>query len=119
VILPGLVDCYSRVGLDGDGSNDSQPQVRASTELYPAAPAYPEVLEAGITTLGQYPPGNGIPGQAVAVRPLGDTREEMIVADGVYLKILLRSNKTSKKMLRSGFEKVDEYLEKEAKAREK
>ncbi|MFT5050693.1 MAG: hypothetical protein ACI8QZ_002096 [Chlamydiales bacterium] len=118
-VLPGLVNCYSRVGMDGKGPSDAQPQLLASDTLYPASEAYPEVLEAGITTLGQYPPGDGIPGQAVAVRPLGDTPESMIVADSVYLKVILRSSKASKKRIRSGFEKLDEYLEKEAENREK
>lgn len=119
VVLPGLVNCYSRAGMDSRGESDSAPQLKASDELYPASRVYGEVLEAGITTLGQYPAGNGIPGQAVAVRPLGETPEEMIVADSVYLKVILRASKTSKRMLRSGFSKLDEYLEKEKKNREK
>ena len=117
--MPGLVNCYSRVGLDSKGGNDSRPMQMASGELYPASKAYEEVLEAGVTTLGLYPPGNGIPGQCVVVRPLGETAEEMILADGAYLKILARSNASSKKMIRKGFEEADGYAEKEEKAREK
>ena len=117
--MPGLVNCYSRIGLDSKGGNDSRPMQMASGELYPASKAYGEVLEAGVTTLGLYPPGNGIPGQCVVVRPLGETAEEMILADGAYLKILARSSASSKKMIRKGFEEADEYAEKEEKAREK
>ncbi|MAF66908.1 MAG: hypothetical protein CMJ84_14790 [Planctomycetes bacterium] len=117
--MPGLVNCYSRVGLDSKGGNDSRPLQMASREVYPASKAYQEVLEAGVTTLGLYPPGNGIPGQCVVVRPVGATAEEMIIGDGAYLKVLARSSASSKKMVRGGFEKADEHAEKERKAREK
>lgn len=119
VAMPGLVSAYSRIGMDGQGTNDSQPQVLASSELYPASKEFKQVLEAGVTTLGLYAPGNGIPGQTVAVRPRGEKREDMILADSVYLKIVLRASAPAKKMLRDGFEKADKYVEKEKKEREK
>jgi len=119
IAIPGLVNAYSRQGLDSRGGNDSQPQLHASGELYPAYIEYAEILEAGITTLGLYPAGNGISGRAVAVRPRGETPEEMILQDDVYLKIRLRSSSSSKKMITDGFKKADDYIEKEQKAREK
>ena len=119
VVIPGLVDCHSRVGMQGSGGSGSEPQVLASAELYPRQDEWREVLETGITTLGLYPNGRGIPGQAVAVRPAGETVEEMIVGDRAYLMIYLQSSSSSKKMLRDGFEDVDKYLEKEQKAFEK
>ena len=67
VVLPGLINVYSRVGLDGKGFNDSRPSILASDELYPSD-AYESFVEAGITTLAHYPSGNGIPGQAVVIR---------------------------------------------------
>ena len=73
VVMPGLVNPYSRYGMSGGGYNDSRPQVMASAELYPSA-AYTAFLENGVTTVGQYPAGQGIPGQAVAVRPKGPRR---------------------------------------------
>ncbi len=119
VATPGLVNSYSRQGMDSRGGNDSRPGQQASDELYPAYRDYAELLEAGVTTLALYPAGNGIPGRAVAIKPRGETAKEMTVADDVYLKILLRSSSSSKKMLRHGFEEADGYIEDEAKAREK
>jgi imidazolonepropionase-like amidohydrolase len=119
VVMPGLVDAYSRLGLDGDGTDDNQPEVRASEEIYPGAEDYAKALEFGVTTLGLYPAGNGIPGQAVVVRPRGKTPAEMIIHEPGYLKIILRATVSSKKLLRDGFKKADEYKEKEKKAREK
>ena len=117
--MPGLVSCWTRIGMDSEGGSGFEPQALASEELYPRNDVWGELLEAGFTTLGLYPAGNGIPGQAVAVQPLGSTVEDMIVRDPAYLRIQLLSNPGSKKMLRDGFENVDKFEEKEAKRREK
>jgi len=119
VVMPGLVNCYSRAGMDSAGGRSFEPQVRASGELYPRQDVFQEILETGVTTLGLYAAGSGVPGQTVAIKPHGKTKEEMILEDSVYLKIYLQSNATSKKALREAFAKVDEYDEKVAKAREK
>lgn len=118
-VMPGLVDAYSRLGLDGERGDDMSADAKASAEIYPGAEEYEEVVEYGITTLGLYPPGNGIPGQACAIRPRGATKEEMLLADGCYLKIIVRASSSSKKLVQDGFKKADEYAEKEKKAREK
>jgi hypothetical protein len=119
VVIPGLVNAYSRMGLDGEAGDESNAEVHARGELYAGAEELAEVVKSGVTTLGIYPPGNGIPGQAVAIRPLGKTVDELVLADGAYLKVILRATPTSKKMLTDGFKKADEYAEKEKKAREK
>jgi len=119
VVMPGLVHAYSRLGCDSEGGEDMSPEVRAFAEVYPKAEEFEKVVEYGVTTLGLYPAGNGIPGQACAIRPLGATREEMLLADGCYLKIIVRATASSKKLLKDGFKKADEYAEKEKKAREK
>ena len=119
VAMPGLVDAYSRLGLDSEGGDDNNPDALASEEIHPAADEYAEVQKYGVTALGLYPAGNGIPGQAVAIRPVGKTLEEMRIEDSVYLKIIIRATSSSKKLVREGFRKADEHLEKEKKAREK
>lgn len=119
VVMPGLVNCYSRAGLDSVAGADFEPEILASKEVYPPQDIYRAILEAGVTTLGLYPAGSGVPGQAVAVRPRGADIEEMQLADRVYLKIFLMANQNSKRMLREAFEKLGEYDEKVKKAREK
>jgi hypothetical protein len=118
-VTPGFVDAYSRLGLESEGGEEMSPDVRASAELYPEAEEYKEEVKYGITTLGLYPAGNGIPGQAVAVKPVGKTAEEMKLADPAYLKIILRATPASKKLIQDGFKKADDYAEKEKKAKEK
>jgi hypothetical protein len=119
VAMPGLVDAYSRLGLDSEGGEENSPEVHAFDELYAGADEYADVQKYGITTFGLYPAGNGIPGQAVAIHPIGKTPEEMRIQDSVYLKIIIRASSGSKKLVRDGFRKADEYVEKEKKAREK
>jgi hypothetical protein len=118
-VTPGFVDAYSRLGLDSEGGDDMSADVHASAELYPQSEEYKEEVKYGITTLGLYPAGNGIPGQAVAVKPVGKTAEEMKLQDPAYLKIILRATPASKKFLQDGFKKADDYAEKEKKAKEK
>lgn len=119
VALPGFVNCYSRLGCDSEGGDEMSPEVRASDELWPDAKEYDEVVKYGVTTLGLYPAGNGIPGLAVAVRPKGETAAEMILQDPAYLKIILRADAASKKRIADGFKKADEHADKVKKAREK
>ena len=118
IVMPGLVNSYSRYGMSGNGFNDARPQTMASSELYPSS-RYDAFLENGITTVAQYPAGRGMPGQAVALRPLGSTKEEMVIEDGVYLKAVMGNSSSEKRNVRDGFKKADEYLEKVEKEREK
>ena len=102
IVMPGMVNPYSRYGMNGGGFNDSRPQVKASAELYPST-VYDAFLENGVTTVAQYPAGQGIPGQAVALRPMGETAAEMIVEDGVYVKAVMRNSSSAKRNLTDGF----------------
>lgn len=117
--MPGLVHPYSRMGLEARGGAGFDPEVLPTAELYPLDPIYADLLERGVTTLGLYPAGNNVPGQAIVVRPEGEEREQMLIAEGAYLKVEFRSDARSKKTIRDGFAKVDDYEEKERKAREK
>ncbi len=119
VATPGLVNCHSRAGMDGRAGRGFDPELRASGELYARQDIWRELLEAGVTTLGLYPPGAGIPGQAVAIRPRGEAIEDMLIAEDAYLKINIGASQALKKMLREAFEKLAEYDEKVQKAREK
>jgi hypothetical protein len=118
-LLPGLVHCYSRIGQDSEGNSGFEPQARASDELYPDQELWKDVLETGVTTLGLYPAGSGIPGQGYAIQPHGATREQMILKDPTYLLVHMRSDPGAKKFLRDGLEKADDYDEKEKKNQEK
>lgn len=117
--MPGLVNCYSRAGMDGEAGSGFSPSAEALAELYPRQDVYRDLLELGVTTMGLYPAGTGVPGMAVAIRPRGATTDAMVLSPHVYLKAFLESDPSSKKTLRKGFESVDEYEEKVEKARQK
>lgn len=119
VVMPGLVSAYSRLGLDSEAGDEFTPQQTAESELLPRREVYDDVLEHGVTTLALYPAGSGVAGQALVVRPQGDTKDEMILKFDAYLKMRFNSNSKSRKTLEDAFEKVDEYAEKLEKEREK
>ena len=119
VATPGLVDCHSRSSGERYQGRAFEPQLTAAIGLDPTLERWKELLELGVTTIGFYPDGGGIPGRAVAIKPHGDTAQEMLVDEEAYLKVFLQATAASKKMLREAFEKVDEYEEKVAKEREK
>jgi hypothetical protein len=119
VVMPGLVNAYSRISLEGEAGEEFNPEVKASAELYADSDELKEVVKYGVTTLGLYPAGSGICGQAVAIRPLGKSNADLVLADSCYLKIVLRASPSSKKALQDGFKKADDYADKEKKAKEK
>lgn len=118
-VMPGLVLPYSRLGLDGRAGGEFNPEVSPAAEILPRSSEYRDALELGITTIGLYPPGNGVPGQALAIRPKGETLEEMRIKEGAYLKVFFRADARSKKMVKDAWVKVDEYDDKVAKAKDK
>lgn len=117
IATPALVNCYSRMGLSSRGPSGLNPQRKVSGELY-TGDMSKDIKEAGVGTIGLYPAGTGIPGRAVAVRTWG-SGDARILRDDAYVKAMMRSDSTSKKTLKKGFEEADEYKEKEAKNREK
>lgn len=119
VVTPGFVSCKSRIGLDSRRSSGLMPQMRAADELYPAEAGYGDLIEHGVTTLGLYPSGGGVVGQAAAVQPLGSSSEDMVLSDSAYMLMYCGTDKQTKKYLADAFELVDDYLEDVDKEREK
>src|SRR5262245_14522577 len=109
IATPGLVSAHTRPGGERSGGRGFEPQARPTVEIDPRSDVWGQLLELGVTTLGYYPDGSGIPGQALALRPHGKSVSEMLVAEPAYLKVTLQSTAASKKALRDAFQKVDEY----------
>lgn len=119
IATPGLVNAHTRIGNERSPGRAFEPHSRPTFEIDPRNDVWAELLELGVTTLGFYPDGGGIPGQAIVLQPRGETVAEMLVAEPAYLKVYLQASASSKKALREAFDKVDEYEEKVAKEREK
>jgi hypothetical protein len=119
IATPGLVNAHTRAGGERSGGRAFEPQALATPEIDPRSELWAELLELGVTTLGVYPDGGGIPGQAIALQPHGKRVADMLVTAPAYLKVHLQASASSKKTLRDAFQKADEYEEKVAKEREK
>ena len=119
VVMPGLINCRSRIGLDSRAGTVSEPQLVAADELYAGVGVYRELLEVGVTTVALYPPGRGIMGQASVIRTDGESVEDLVVERSGYLAMTMAADRSAKKAIRDAFEEVQDYLEDVEKEREK
>ncbi len=126
-VFPGLVNPCSAVGLSTPpgGEPASHPHYRVADELYPFQDAYRRILQAGFTTLGLTPGGNGIAGQGAIIRPIGQTprlasgdagagqtpeelarsgAEGMLITESGLLMIRFEANEKAKKVITDAFE---------------
>ena len=99
VVIPGIIDAHTHLGLrqDGVGADQSDedevdnpivPQIRAIDAINPEDIAFRDALKAGVTTVGVMPGSyNVICGQTAAVKVVGRTLEEMLVSAPVGMKI--------------------------------
>jgi imidazolonepropionase-like amidohydrolase len=99
IVLPGLIDARTSVGLFGDGSGFQNADheeltdpdaawVRAIDALNPADPAFADAREAGVTTVLTGPGTTNVAGGLSAVvKTSGDTVEEMLVHQPAGLQI--------------------------------
>ena len=118
VVVPGFINAYSRLGSGENGPNGTNPQIQAGNGFYPNS-RMEQNLEAGIVTMGYYPAGRGIPGQAAILRTHAAPGESPILREGAYVKILMRSSGSEKERLKSIYEEITKFEDKEKKNREK
>lgn len=104
VVMPGFVESHSHVGIWGDGvawegrdfnetSEPMTPHMRASDAINPFDIAVERARAAGVTTLmtgaGS---ANLIGGEWAAIKPVGNTVEEMLLREPCGLKMALGEN---------------------------
>jgi imidazolonepropionase-like amidohydrolase len=102
------VSPLSTIGISGSaqGGPASNARYRVADELYPYQHDYQRAFQAGFTTLALVPAGQGIAGQGAIVRPFGETREEMVLAESGLLWIDFRANDKMKKLIKSALDSV-------------
>ncbi|MGM0438023.1 MAG: amidohydrolase [Bacillota bacterium] len=104
VIIPGLIDPHSHIGIWGDGegptaydgneiTNAINGNIRALDAINPQQRSFNSAREGGITT-AQIIPGSGSPigGLAVTVKTSGNIVDEMIIKNPTGLKGALGEN---------------------------
>jgi len=104
VLMPGLVDAHSHVGMvedamgfEGDDVNEMTdpvtPHLRAIDGINPYDRAFEEARQFGVTTVVTGPgSANVIGGQFTAIKTWGRTVDEMIVKDPCAMKIAFGEN---------------------------
>ena len=105
-IFPGLVSPVSVIGLSGPqrGNAVSHPNYRIADELYPYQHEYTRALQAGFTTLGLVPRGQGITGRGAVIKPVGSSREEMLVVETGILWIDFQASDKMKGLVKRALE---------------
>lgn len=105
-IFPGLVSPVSVIGLSGPQRGDavSHPNYRVADELYPYQHEYTRALQAGFTTLGLVPRGQGIAGRGAVIKPVGSSREEMLVVETGILWIDFQASDKMKGLVKRALE---------------
>jgi imidazolonepropionase-like amidohydrolase len=104
VVVPGLIDAHTHVGIgemgvgkEGADTNESTdpvtPQVRAIDATYPGDTAFSDALAAGITAVNVMPgSGNVIGGLAVLLKTYGARIDDMVVRHPTGLKAAMGEN---------------------------
>ena len=117
VAMPGLVNPYSRItGGSGGTSQGSNPQVLAYDDLNPAADILKQLPRTGYTAIALYPTAGVTSGQAVAIKPVGNSREAMVLLKSCYLRFNMEATTTTKQQLRTDFETARKLLDGDKKA---
>jgi imidazolonepropionase-like amidohydrolase len=142
VVVPGLVDAHSVVGLSGlynyqhdreqlEGSAPVQPELRAIDAYNPQDPLVAWVRSFGVTTVHTgHAPGELISGQTMVVKTRGATVEDAVLVPARAVAVTLGSDarKEEKKspgtrgkmmsMLREALVRAREYVQRRAAAEE-
>src|ERR1700745_4217196 len=99
VVIPGMIDAHTHLGLrqdgvgadqsdEGEADNPVGPQIRDIDAINPEDIGFRDALKGGVTTVGVMPGSyNVVCGQTAAVKVVGRTLEEMLVAAPVGMKI--------------------------------
>jgi imidazolonepropionase-like amidohydrolase len=105
VVMPGLIDPHCHVGIFADGigweysdgnemTDPITPHLRALDAVHPEDKAFPELVEAGVTTVLTGPgSGNLIGGQWVCLKTMPrPTIEQMVLLEPAGMKMALGEN---------------------------
>lgn len=116
VAFPGMVQPYSRLGLsDGPSPSGVTPQHLAYDEVNPAHEAYVQSLRSGVTSYLLQPGGSGIAGQAAVLKPVGLSRDELVIEKNAALRIVMQPGSAGKDPLRQALDAAKKAIEGEKK----
>ncbi len=107
VLIPGMIDAHSHLGMIGDSlgfegddvnedSDPITPQMRAIDAIHPFDRGFAEARQAGITTVLTGPgSANAIGGTMSAIKTDGICVDDMLIHEGLAMKFALGENPKS------------------------
>ncbi|MEW6747368.1 MAG: hypothetical protein AB1486_31945, partial [Planctomycetota bacterium] len=116
-VMPGLVHPYTRYSRPSYGRSGVKANLRAADELDFGPKDLEPLVQAGFTTIGLYPAGSGIPGQAVVLKTSGPEGLPAVAAETSFIRVTMRSLPGDKVNLRKALEDAKKEIEKIEKAR--
>ena len=118
VIVPGLIDIHSHLGVYdyGDANEFPQPigpENRALDALHLDVPDWMEAVKGGVTTIVTGPgSGERISGQSITIKTFGNDLKKRILKEGGEVKMAVNARNLSHiQNIRSTFLKAREYME--------
>ena len=116
VVMPGIILAHTRYGLPRYNRQGVNGNLTVRTEWYPSEMDFDPLLRAGVTAIGLYPDGNGVPGTAAAYRT-GGPEDDMLLSADAYLFGIMVNPGRDKRVIRGAFDKAEKEIEKVEKAR--
>lgn len=114
--MPGLINPRTTIGLPRLNRNGNQSHKKLADDFYPPDDeTYKELLEAGFTMIGLYPPGGGMPGQYL-VQTTHEPREKTGLKDAGLIRVSLTRPSMDKRLLRDTLKQARAEIDKEKEA---
>lgn len=117
VVLPGLINPCTLVGNRAFNRGGVQAHMKVADEFDPDKEALDDILKAGFTTLGFRPRGSGIPGTAMAARPVKNCCPDRVLSDNAFVFMEADTPSRDKRLLKSAFDTAKKEIEKQEKAK--
>lgn len=116
VVMPGLIDPYTTIGLAARPRNGNQSHRKVSDDFYPPRDeTYQKLLESGYTLLGLHAAGGGLPGQSLVVSTHAAQPRKGIKVEGL-VRMVMTAPATEKKLLKDALKAAKDSIENEKKA---
>ncbi len=117
VVLPGLINPCTLAGNRAYNRGGVQAHMKVADEFDPDKETLDDLLKAGFTTLGFRPRGSGIPGTAMAARPLSACGSERVLNSSAFVFMEADSPSRDKRLLKGAFDTAKKEIEKQEKAK--